>query len=188
MRVVRWAPLFVLLGCVSGAPPAPTQEAAPIATESVKVLEPVTATKRVDIPEREFDATLARDPFRVAAKEPTRPPPKDERPRKARRFAVSELRLVGLVTQTDDPRAMLVDPNGKGWVVGKGELLGRAEMSGDSQTQTLTSWRVDRIRDGDLILVREDPANGRAAPETRVLAMRTKEDQNAQADDRLEDD
>ncbi len=181
MRVVRWAPLFVLLGCVSGAPPAPTQEAAPIATESVKVLAPVTATKTADIPAREFDATLARDPFRVAAKEPTRPPPKDDRPRKARRFAVSELKLVGLVTQTDDPRAMLVDPNGKGWVVGKGELLGRAEMNGDSQT----SWRVDRIRDGDLILVREDPANGKAAPETRVLAMRTTV---AQTDDRLEDD
>src|SRR4051812_13329077 len=155
MRFFRWAPLFVFLGCVSGAPESTPQDAAPIATESVRVLAPVAASKTADIPDREFDATYSRDPFVVAAKEPTRPPPKDERPRKARRFNVSELKLVGLVTQTDAPRAMLVDPNGKGWVVEKGELLGRAETSGDTQT----SWRVDRIRDGNLILVREDPAN-----------------------------
>lgn len=180
MRVVRWAPLFVLLGCVSAAPPAPTEEAAPIATIPVKQLGPLMVTKTAEIPDSEFDAKVARDPFRVAAKEPARPPPKDERPRKARRFAVSDLRLVGLVTQTDAPRAMLVDPNGKGWVVGKGELVGRTEMSGDSQT----SWRVRSIRDGDLVLVREDPANAKAAPETRVLAMRAE----PQREDRLEDD
>jgi hypothetical protein len=75
---------------------------------------------------------------------------------------------------------MLVDPNGKGWVVGKGELVGRAEPKGDTQT----SWRVARIREGDLVLVREDPSSATAAPETRVLAMRTE----PQAEDRLEDD
>jgi type IV pilus assembly protein PilP len=180
MRVFPWVPVFALLGCVSGAPqPSPSQDA-PVATESVRVLAPVAASKSADIPDREFDATHARDPFALAAKEPTRPPPRDERPRKARRFDVSELKLVGLVTQTDAPRAMLVDPNGKGWVVTKGELVGRAEQNGDAQT----SWRVDRIRDGNLILVREDPANAKAAPETRVLAMRTE----PQTDDRLEDD
>lgn len=180
MRVVRWAPLFVLLGCVSGAPEAAPTEAAPIATEGARVLTPLTASKAASIPDREFDATLGRDPFRITGTEPTRPPPKDERPRKARRFAVSDLRLVGLVTQTDAPRAMLVDPNGKGWVVEKGELLGRAETNGDTQT----SWRVDRIRDGNLILVREDPTHAKDAPETRVLAMRTE----PPTEDRLEDD
>jgi type IV pilus assembly protein PilP len=172
--------MFVLLGCVTGAPEAAPKEAAPVATESVKELGPVAANKMADIPEREFNSTYARDPFRAAPAEPTRPPPKDDRPRKARRFNVSQLKLVGLVTQTDAPRAMLVDPNGKGWVVGRGELVGRAERNGDTQT----SWRVDRIRKDDLILVREDPARPRSAPETLVLAMRTE----PQSDDRLEDD
>jgi len=180
MRVLRWAPLFVFLGCVSGAPqPTPTEDA-PLATVPVQVLAPVAVSKTANIPDREFDATYTRDPFVVAAKKPTTPPPYEERPRKARRFAVSELKLVGLVTQTDAPRAMLVDPNGKGWIVEKGELVGRVETNGD----TLTSWRVDRIRDNNLILVREDPANAKAAPETRVLAMRTA----PQSEDRLEDD
>ena len=109
----------------------------------------------------------SRDPFRAFAATPA-PPPEDTRPRKARRVSVDQLKLVALVTHTATPRAMLVDPAGKGYIVTRGELVGRPEPSGDGER--FASFRVDRIRDGDVVLVREDPTSPGAAS-TRVLAL-----------------
>jgi type IV pilus assembly protein PilP len=86
---------------------------------------------------------------------------------KARRFSLEELRLVAIVTGDDSPRAMLVDPRGKGWVVGRGDHVGRSEGSA-----CLAAWRVDRIRESDVVLVCEHPTGGEGAPETRSLALR----------------
>jgi len=94
------------------------------------------------------------------------------------RYAIDELKLIGLVTRTDTPRAMLVDPSGRGWVVSKGQFLGRAEIvhaGGPGGVDYELNWRVDRIREGDLVLVREDPAHADIAPATRVLALRAGE-------------
>ena len=91
------------------------------------------------------------------------------------RYAIDELKLIGLVTRTDTPRAMLVDPSGKGWVVTKGQFIGRAEVvhaGGPGGVDYELNWRVDRIREGDLVLVREDPAHTDVPPATRVIALR----------------
>jgi type IV pilus assembly protein PilP len=42
------------------------------------------------------------------------------------------------------------------------------------------NWRVDRIREGDLVLVREDPAHADVPPATRVIALRTAENEEKQ--------
>ena len=112
----------------------------------------------------------SRDPFRsFDAVKPVTPP--DARPRKSRRYAVAELKLVGLVTSTATPRAMLLDPAGKGWVVTQGELVGRPEEVRAGGEVVAASWRVDRIRAGDVVLVQEDPAHREGALATRVLSL-----------------
>jgi type IV pilus assembly protein PilP len=79
---------------------------------------------------------------------------------------------VGLVTGALTPRAMLVDPAGKGVVVTQGELVGKPEVvRGAREGDYLASWRVDRIRTGDVVLVREDAGNPEAAPATRTLSL-----------------
>ena len=112
-----------------------------------------------------------RDPFAMGAVVIT-PPPKDDRPRKSKRFSVDELKLVGIVSSVDTPRAMFVDPRGKGSVVTRGQLLGRAEIIHDSEGDHQVSWRVDRIRDSEVVLVREDAAHSIVPSSTKVLALR----------------
>jgi len=125
---------------------------------------------RVDSPAHEAEAFAwsdARDPFQPPGPSIGLAPVAPQWVTKARRFSLDELRLVGIVTGDDSPRAMLVDPRGKGWVVGRGDHVGRPEGSA-----CLAAWRVDRIRDSDVVLVCEHPAGSEGAPETRSLALR----------------
>lgn len=117
------------------------------------------------------ESERSRDPFRVYAVPPA-PPPDDVRPRKSKRWSIEQLKLVGLVTSTREPRAMLLDPSGKGWIVSTGDIVGRVETVPAGVGDRRVSWRVDRIRESEVVLVRDDsPAAGDAAT-TRVLALR----------------
>lgn len=140
---------------------------------------PASDVDRPTLPPGIDDAALAesaqhRDPFRSVTRPPT-PPSNDDRHRKSKRFTVDQLKLVGVVTRTGEPRAMLVDPRGKGWIVSTGDIVGRAEVvgvvGGGDAPQT-ASWRVDRIRDGEVVLVRDDIESAGASVATRVLALR----------------
>ena len=89
-------------------------------------------------------------------------------------FAIDELKLVAIVMAGDYPRAMLLDPQGKGWVLKRGDFLGRSEvvhLGGTNGTDYMLNWRVDRIRDGELVLIREDPAQPGIPPTSRILAL-----------------
>jgi type IV pilus assembly protein PilP len=90
-------------------------------------------------------------------------------------FAVDDLKLVGIVTRIDPARAMLVDPTGKGHVVHRGDFVGRADvvqLGGQSGSTYQLNWRLDRIRDGDVVLVREDPNNPDVPAATKVIPLR----------------
>lgn len=115
---------------------------------------------------RADDAT-GRDPFQPGATAVVTPPPTrdDGIPRKAKKYSLEQLKLVGIVGGEEQPRAMLVDPNGKGWIVTRGEYVGRAE--------NLTGWRVDKVRGDDVVFTRTDPLRPTQAPETRVVALHT---------------
>jgi type IV pilus assembly protein PilP len=117
------------------------------------------------------ESSGSRDPFRSFT-ETTTPPADDVRPRKSRRYTVDQLKLIGLVTRTAAPRAMLVDPRGKGWIVSPGDLVGRAEVVRAGAAERTVSWRVDRIRENELVLVRDDDAALGVPATTRVLALR----------------
>ena len=92
---------------------------------------------------------------------------------KAPMYALDELKLVGIISRTND-RAMLVDPKGYGWIVHTGDFLGRAELvsTGGTEAQEVPlNWKVDRIRPNDVVFVREDPARPQIARSTRVFPL-----------------
>jgi type IV pilus assembly protein PilP len=193
MLVVRWSCLLLALTAACAAPPpeqgpqAATNPAAPRAQVAVVLNAPdataKTAPPLVDIPDESIcESARSRDPFRAFDRKPPAPPP-DLGKRKSKRYAVDQLKLVGLVTRTRTPRAMLVDPTGKGWVLTQGELVGRPEVvRANDDTTYAMSWRVDRIREGDVVLVREDALHPGAPMTTRVLALHA-EPPSAEADD-----
>jgi type IV pilus assembly protein PilP len=99
------------------------------------------------------------------------------------RYALDELKLVGVVSR-GEPRALLTDPTGLGWVVKVGDFVGKAEIvhsGGPTGTDIAINWRIDRIRDGDVVFLREDPSHPEIPPTTRVLALRVAETTPGQA-------
>jgi type IV pilus assembly protein PilP len=91
---------------------------------------------------------------------------------------------VAIVLGSDRPRAMFVDPAGKGTVVYKGTFICRPEivhLGGSNGPEYQLNWRVDRIRDGDVVLIREDPAQPAIPPATRVVPLHPETDKQAEA-------
>jgi type IV pilus assembly protein PilP len=91
-------------------------------------------------------------------------------------YSIDELRLIGIVTRLEPARAMVVDPSGKGHVIRRGQFIGRPDLMRREGTTGATyqvNWRVDRIREGDVVLVREDPTNPDVPAVSRVLPLRT---------------
>jgi type IV pilus assembly protein PilP len=98
------------------------------------------------------------------------------------RYALDELRLVGLVLGAPS-RALLTDPSGLGWVAKVGDFVGKSELvhaGGPTGTDVAVNWRVDRIRDGDIVFIREDPSHPEIPPTTRVVSLRTPEEEAGQ--------
>jgi type IV pilus assembly protein PilP len=161
-----------------GAPPIPARgPAAAAAMPSSSVALPKIELQEDDFAETEH----SRDPFRSYAKlfaEQGKTRVKSQRQVMLERYAVDELKLIGLVTNTDTPRAMLVDPSGKGWVVTKGQFICRPEVmhaAGPGGVDYELNWKIERIREGDLVLVREDPAHSDVPAATRVISLRVPE-------------
>jgi type IV pilus assembly protein PilP len=167
------------LGCgdkvQQAAPPPPTQRgtqnAAPIAAAT-------NAVKAAEYTENDFvENDRNRDPFRSYVTlfvEKHNTPQKIQRYVVLEQYSIDELKLVAIVTGGDYPRAMLVDPTTKGWVVKRGDFLGRPDVvhtGGTNGTDYQLNWRVDRVRDGDVVLIREDPAQPGIAPATRVIPL-----------------
>jgi len=98
------------------------------------------------------------------------------------RYALDELHLVGIVLGAPS-RALLTDPGGLGWVAKVGDFVGKSELvhaGGPTGTDVAVNWRVDRIRDGDIVFIREDPSHPEIPPTTRVVALRTPEEEAGQ--------
>lgn len=97
------------------------------------------------------------------------------------RFALDELKLVGVVTR-GAPSALFTDPTGLGWIVKIGDFLGKAELvhvGGPTGSDVAVNWRVDRIRAADIVFVREDPSHPEIPPVTRVIALYPVEEDRA---------
>lgn len=134
---------------------------------------------RREFPEAEFTETeRSRDPFRSYARsfvQEAKTTLRSQREVVLSEFAIDDLKLVGIVTRIEPARAMLVDPTGKGHVVHRGDFVGRADvvqLGGQSGATYQLNWRLDRIRDGDVVLVREDPNNPDVPAATKVIPLR----------------
>ena len=89
------------------------------------------------------------------------------------RYALDELKLLGIVTRAPS-RALLADPTGLGWVAKVGDFIGKPELvhaGGPTGTDVAVNWRIDRIRDDDVVFIREDPSHPEIAPTTRVVSL-----------------
>jgi hypothetical protein len=91
--------------------------------------------------------------------------------------AVEEMRLIAIVTGVPKPKAMLVDPLGVGHVVERGDYIGRPKVIQASGNVAMTlNWRVDRIRDNEVVLSQEDATDPTRIALTKIIPLR---DENA---------
>jgi type IV pilus assembly protein PilP len=133
--------------------------------------------------ERDFSETdQSRDPFRNFAATFLRQLKSHatvQRKSLVDRYALDELKLIGIVTRAP-PRALLTDPGGVGWVAKVGDFVGKSELvhsGGPTGIDVAVNWRIDRIRSNDVVFIREDPSHPEIAPTTRVMALRTPEEE-----------
>jgi len=132
----------------------------------------------IAIQENEWvESERSRDPFRSFSNmfvEEARSRVKSQREIVLDNFALDELKLVGIVLRSNPPVAMLVDPSGKGHTIKRGQFVGRPEVvqEGHRGAAYEVNWRVDRIRDGDVVFIREDPQNPDVPSATKVIPLR----------------
>jgi type IV pilus assembly protein PilP len=125
-----------------------------------------------------------RDPFHsfMIQTAPTERPAENQRHVELADFSVDELKLVAIVQGADKPRAMFLDPRGKGTIVYRGTFLCRPDVvhvGGPAGHEYEINWRVDRIRDGDVVLIREDGAHPEIPAATRVIPLHPEADKEA---------
>jgi type IV pilus assembly protein PilP len=86
--------------------------------------------------------------------------------------AVEEMRLIAIVGGIPRPKAMLVDGMNVGHVVERGVYVGRAKMiQAAGSVAMVLNWRVDRIRENEVVLTRQDPADPTRPALTRVIPL-----------------
>lgn len=170
----------------SASPAGPNQPAAagaaPGPAGSARAAASASANPLAELPERVFtEADFAetdknRDPFRGFATvfaQQARAKKDDQRVVVVPRYAIDELKLAGVITRAE-ARALFIDPNNVGWVIHTGDYVGKPEIvrtGGAAGIDIAIHWRVDRIREGDVVFVREDPAHPEIAPVTRVIPL-----------------
>jgi hypothetical protein len=87
--------------------------------------------------------------------------------------AVEEMRLIAIVTGVPKPKAMLLDPLGVGHVVERGDYVGRPKVIQASGNVAMTlNWRVDRIRENEVVLTQEDATDPTRVAMTKIIPLR----------------
>jgi type IV pilus assembly protein PilP len=171
----------LVLGCDSsdavisnnGTPPPPR---APGAVQSAAAMpaqaEMITRSYRdSDFVESEQN----RDPFRNYANEL-----RMKAPVVAQRLvlmpdtAIDQMRLIAIISGIEQPRAMIVDQRGVGYVTTRGDFVGKADVvqgGGSESLPVALNWRIDRIRMNEVVLAREDPSAPNRPPLTKVIPL-----------------
>ena len=135
---------------------------------------------KMDFTENDFaESDRNRDPFRTylsaLAPDQKKDALKSQHEIVLGQYSLDELKLVAIVMGGEYPRAMVVDPGGKGWVLKKGDWVGRPEVvhvGGANGADYSVGWRVDKVRDGEIVFSREDPAQPGIPPASRIIALR----------------
>lgn len=152
-------------GATAGAAAATPAQAAPVAR----------SYRDSDFVESEQN----RDPFRNFASEL-----RSKAPVVAQRLVlmpdttIDEMRLIAIISGVEQPRAMIVDKRGVGFVTTRGDFVGKADIvqgGGSESLPVALNWRVDRIRVDEVVLAREDPSAPNRPPLTRVIPLHAEE-------------
>jgi Tfp pilus assembly protein PilP len=86
---------------------------------------------------------------------------------------VEEMRLIAIVTGVSKPKAMLVDPAGVGHTVERGDYVGRPKVIQATGSVSMTlNWRVDRIRENEVVLTQQDPTDPTRSSLTKIIPLR----------------
>jgi type IV pilus assembly protein PilP len=185
--VAAVAPLALACGTpttTGSTPPPPPNRVAPAASAAASGLPP--QLKGPEYTENDFvESDRNRDPFRsfLVQQQPANREALNQRKVELAQYSIDELKLIAIVQGADKPRAMFLDPSGKGTVVYKGTFICRPEIvhiGGSNGPEYQLNWRVDRIRDGDVVLIREDPAQPAIPPATRVIPLHPEAEKEAQ--------
>lgn len=163
-------------------PPPPVNRTGPVASASASASTLSPELKAPEYTENDFvESDRNRDPFRsfIVQNNPVSRQALNQRKVELAQYSIDELKLVAIVQGADQPRAMFIDPSGKGTVVYKGTFICRPEVvhiGGSNGPEYQLNWRVDRIRDSDVVLIREDPAQPAIPPATRVIPLHPEQD------------
>ena len=181
------AAIGLVAGCssapVTAPPPPPPQRTTPTAVASVAAVLPVP--RGLDYNENDFiESDRNRDPFRPFSA-PVEGPKQlqNQREVKLAQYSVDELKLEGIIHGGDGSSAMFVDPTGKGHFLRRLDYLCRPDVvhvGGANGTEYQLNWRVDEIRDGDVVLIRKDPAYPAVPPATRIIPLHPDQDKENQ--------
>ena len=151
-------------------PPAPAPVQVAPAAPVVQPAAPVQKQLSSAVPGRTgFDFSRRRDPFRSAAPvapAPVRPdgqsaaplqlrPSKDQLPIQS--FEVNKFKVAGIIAGLQENRALLVDPDGKGYVVQKGMRIGS------------NNGRITRITASSVEVVESFRADGKGSKKRKIV-------------------
>jgi type IV pilus assembly protein PilP len=145
--------------------------AAPTAAKAVQSALPAPNYRDTDFVEGDRN----RDPFRSFVSElKSKVPVVAQRAVIMPNTEVDEMRLIAIITGISQPRAMLVDEKGVGYVTARGDFVGKADVVQGGGTENIPislNWRVDRIRENEIVLAREDPSAPNRPPLTKVIPL-----------------
>jgi Tfp pilus assembly protein PilP len=88
-----------------------------------------------------------------------------EREIKLEEYDIEQLRLIAIITNVGDPRAMVVPPNNEGFILRRGDYVGKPDFidPGNGADRIQINWKVARIHgsgkkeERGVYLVRDDP-------------------------------
>lgn len=117
-----------------------------------------------------------RDPFRSFAigsrAKGAEEPPENQRMVIMPDTAVEDMKLIAVISGMTRPKAMLTDNKNVGYVVQRGDYVGRPKVFQSTGSVAMTlNWRVERIRDNEVVLTRQDPAEQGRPPLSRIISM-----------------
>jgi type IV pilus assembly protein PilP len=100
---------------------------------------------------------------------------------KLEEYDIEQLKLIAIITNVGDPRAMVVPPNGVGHVLRVGDYVGRPDFvdPGSGGERIQINWKVYRIHgagkeeERGVYLVRDDPLTATPNDITRFLPLHT---------------
>lgn len=132
--------------------------------ESIKRRDPFRPYIEVIVPKPEIRETVQRDI-------------------KLEEYDIEQLRLIAIITNVGDPRAMVIPPNGEGFILRRGDYVGKADYidPGSGAERIQINWKVHRIHgsgkkeERGVYLVRDDPLTPTPDDVTRFMPLHPQE-------------